>query len=264
MPSEATKPDKARGEFSLTVSRALSVLATFSSERPTLGLAEISRDVGVSKQSALRFLQALMMHGFVDQDPKTKLYRPGYEAFRIGDLVRSERGLEKAALPRLRQLSEACGFTSYLSVIRNDRMLILASVSGSGPLLFAARVGETLPVPSTATGQAALACMSDDEVAVLIKRTGLPRVTQATPTTMTELTKRIREIRTRNFAVSWEQNLLGIASVASAVAAPDGELRAVISIGFATSQVKKSECAKLGDKVRATSRAIASDLVNFE
>ena len=53
-----------RSEFSLSVSRALQILSLFNSERPALGVTEISRVLSLSKSSTLRFLQALEMHGY--------------------------------------------------------------------------------------------------------------------------------------------------------------------------------------------------------
>ena len=54
-----------RSEFSLSVSRALQILSLFTSERPALGVSEISRALSLSKTSTLRFIQALEMHGYL-------------------------------------------------------------------------------------------------------------------------------------------------------------------------------------------------------
>ena len=64
------------------------------------------------------------MHGFVDQDPVTKRYRPGFESFRVGSLFISQSGLQMGALPRMRALTSETGFTSYLSALRDDRMVV--------------------------------------------------------------------------------------------------------------------------------------------
>src|SRR5690349_18262907 len=128
-------------EFSLSVSRALNILSSFTQERPEQGLSEISRSMALSKGSVSRFLQALEMHGYVERDSRTRLYRPGPELARVGRLYRGDDDLPTAALPLMQALVRQVGFTSYLSVLREDTMVILAAVEGTGPIKYSIPVG---------------------------------------------------------------------------------------------------------------------------
>ena len=109
MPASASTKLDPRSEFSLSVSRALRILSSFSREHPEWGLSELSRMMDLSKGSVSRFLQALEMHGYVDRDPQTRLYRPGPEVARVGSLYHSAGRLRQFAMPIMRDLVQRVG-----------------------------------------------------------------------------------------------------------------------------------------------------------
>ncbi len=247
-------------EYSLSVSRALRILSSFTQEQPELGLSEISRALSLSKTSVARFLQALEMHGFVDQDPQSRKYRPGPETARVGSLYLGGGMVKQIALPVMKELVERFGFTSYLSAFRDDQMLILLSVEGAGPIKYSIPVGTKLPVHSTATGKAALAQFEPDEVDAIIARTGLDAPTRHTITQRAVMARRLAEIRTRGFSTNWEERTIGIASVAAPVRNYAGKAMCFLSLGFATSQVKREQMAALGGAVSAAAADLGARL----
>lgn len=242
------------GEFSLTVSRALQLVGLFTSERRELGVSELSRELKLSKTSVHRLIQALELHQFLDHNPLTRKYRIGVEAFRIGSLFR--RPLERDAHPFMRELVANTGFTSYLSVLRDVSMVITASVEGSGRIRYSIPIGEQLPVHATATGKAALSTLDGPAVDALLDRAGLPRRTSNTQTDIRKLKAELASIRARGYSVNWEENTVGVASVAAPIPdAADGFVP-VVSIGFATSQVERKEVPALGERVAKAAREI--------
>ncbi|MDI3470553.1 MAG: Transcriptional regulator, IclR family [Pseudolabrys sp.] len=245
-------------EFSLSVSRALRILSSFSSDNPEWGLADLSRAMSLSKGSVGRFLQALEMHGYVDRDPETKLYRPGPETARVGSLYRSAGRLRQLAIPIMRELVQRVGFTSYISELRDDQMLILAALEGPGPIKYTIPVGTRLPVHSTATGQTALAQLTVEQVDDIIKRAGLSADTRFTVTSRAALLKRLAEVRAKGYSTNWEERTLGVGSVAAPVKAADGSPLCVLSVGFATSQIKREQVGSLGRDIKAAAKQLTT------
>jgi IclR family acetate operon transcriptional repressor len=256
----AVRSASSGAEFSLSVSRALNILSSFTTERREQGLSEISREMALSKGSVSRFLQALEMHGYVDRDPRTRRYRPGPEIARVGSLYNSAGRLRQLAMPIMRELVQRVGFTSYVSELRDGQMLILAALEGPGPIKYTIPVGTRLPAHSTATGHSALAQLSKDEVADVITRVGLTPDTQFTVTTQAVLLKRLAEVRTKGYSINWEERTLGVGSVAAPVNALAGTPLCVLSVGFATSQVKKDQIAVLGREIRSAAGQLANAL----
>lgn len=242
-------------EFSLTVSRALTVLSMFSRKRPTLALSEISKETKLSKASVLRFMQALILHGYVEQDAVTRKYRPGFEAFRIGSLV-GGLGLRTIALPIMRFLTSETGFTSYLSVMFRDHMMPIASVEGNGPLRLNIPIGEQIPLHSTSTGQAALSVLDDAEVCRLLRDCTFVTNSPRAPASLPQLLKRLAEVRSQGYALSWEMSSPGVGSVSSPAVGPDGRVAAVMTLGFGIGQVEKAACGALGLKVNRAAKQL--------
>jgi DNA-binding IclR family transcriptional regulator len=253
-----------RSEFSLSVSRALQILSLFSSERPALGVAEISRALSLSKTSTLRFLQALEMHGYVERDAELRKFHPGFEAARVGSLYSGGSRVRRVALPILEHLVTQHGFTAYLTVLQNDRMVILASVEAEGRLKYSIPLGAKLPVHSTATGQAALSTLEMKEVEAIVRRAGMPARTPKTITNLPALRKVLKEVRSRGYSAIWETQSHGVGSVAAAVPRPDAKVVSVLSLGFATSQVGRNDLPALGESIRKAAATLAGLLAQEE
>jgi DNA-binding IclR family transcriptional regulator len=250
----------APSEFSLSASRALRILSGFSNEQPELGLSEISRSLSLSKAAVSRFLNALLMHGYVERNPRTGKYRAGAEAARVGSLFLAGGQMRQTARPLMQGLVERLGFSSYLSALRNDRIVILACVEGPGPIKYSIPVGAELPVHSTATGHAALACMPPGKIDGILDRSGLPAKTGNTITKRTVLSRRLAQVRARGYSLNWEENTVGVASVAAAACDPNGGPLCILSLGFATSQVGRGRVASLGQEIKKAAAELADSL----
>jgi IclR family acetate operon transcriptional repressor len=229
-------------------------------ERREQGLSEISRAMALSKGSVARFLQALELHGYVDRDPQTRLYRPGPEAARVGSLYHSAGRLRQIAMPIMKDLVQRVGFTSYVSELRDGHMLILAALEGPGPIKYTIPVGTKLPVHSTATGHSALAQLSNEEASRIVGQVGMKPDTRFTVTTRTALLKRLADVRANGYSINWEERTLGVGSVAAPVNAADGSPLCVLSVGFATSQVKKDQIGALGREIKSAAKQLAAAL----
>jgi DNA-binding IclR family transcriptional regulator len=258
--AKAAAKSSSKPEFSLSVSRALRILSGFTDECPERSLSEISTSLALSKASVSRFLQALEMHGYVDRDPQTRMYRPGPEPARVGNLYHSVGRLKQVALPVLQLMVQRFGFTSYLSALRDEHMVILAAVEATGPIRYSIPVGTKLPVHNTATGQTALAQLDRNEVDALIKRTGLPAATPNTITSRAALLRRISEVRANGYSINWEERTVGVASVAAAANNRDGAPLCVLSLGLATSQIKRERMDELGLEIKAAASLLADKL----
>ncbi len=244
-------------EFSLTVSRALQVLAAFDVNRTELGVSEIARMLSLSRTAIQRLVQTLEIHHFLEQNPETRKYRIGVQAFRIGNLFALGRQLETLARPDMEALAARATFTVYLSVLRHDAMVMTAAIEGSGPLRYNAQVGQRLPLHSTAAGKVALASLSPAEADAILARTGQRAITPNTITDRAALHEQLAEIRDRGFSVNRGENTPGVGSIAAPIFDANGRLLAVLSNTFATSQVAPQDIDALGRDIAQTARGIA-------
>ena len=162
----------------------LARFSLFNSERPVLGVTEISRALSLSKTSTLRFLQALEMHGYLDATPTCANIIPASRR-RASEASTPAAPVCAALLCRSSDVSSPSTASRPISpVLQNDRMVILASVEAEGRLKYSIPLGAKLPVHSTATGQAALSTLETGEVEAIVRRAGMPARTRKTITTL--------------------------------------------------------------------------------
>ena len=67
---------------SATAAKALGLLSCFDETVGALGLSDLARAAQQDKTTTLRHAKALIETGFLEQDPRTKLYHIGAEVLR--------------------------------------------------------------------------------------------------------------------------------------------------------------------------------------
>ena len=257
-PSFLRSRNQGESEFSLTASRALSVLAAFDSNRSEMGVSEIARALELSRTAVQRLVQTLEMHQFLEQNPRNRKYRIGVQAFRIGNLFAPGRRLEILARPAMETLGASTTFTVYMSILRHDTMVLTAAVEAAGPMRYCAQIGQRLPLHSTASGKVALAQLRPEDASRLLESAGMRPVTANTTTDRAKLLSELAAIRARGFSINWEEHTQGVGSVAAPIFDHTDGLLAVLSVAFATSQVERRLTPALGVLVAKTATDISA------
>src|SRR5581483_9174508 len=76
-----------------SVANALRVLQAFTLDTPELGIAELARELALSKATVHAVLATLVQQGFADRNPVTRRYRLGLKAFEVGNVALQGLGL---------------------------------------------------------------------------------------------------------------------------------------------------------------------------
>jgi IclR family acetate operon transcriptional repressor len=245
---------KAESEFSLTVARALQILLSFGDGRSELGISELGRELSQHKVSVQRNMRALEKYGFVEQNPVTRKYRIGVQVHRLGRLFAYSRLVETHAEPLMQDLVTDTGYTSYLATLRKGKMLIIASYEGNGPIRFSIPVGTVLPIPGTAVGKAALSVLDDEEQQAVLRTTDLAGAE------LKRFLRELAEVRKAGFATVDSKHFPGVGAVAAPILGSQGQLVAVVSIGFAVGQATRAKVLELGRQIQTTAGEIARRL----
>ncbi len=151
---------------SQSVDRALGLLSLIGREPADgLPLGEIVSGSGLNKPTARRLLLALMRAGLVEQEPQTRRYCLGEQAFVLGVLAARRHGLLEIAMDGLRRLSAETQDTSFLTVRRENYAICLHREEGTYPVrTHALQAGDQHPLGVGAGSLAMLAALPDDDV----------------------------------------------------------------------------------------------------
>jgi DNA-binding IclR family transcriptional regulator len=259
---QRTRRDRAgsdSGALSQTVSRAVAILRAFNRDKTELGVTELSAQLGLSKTTVFRLVQTLTKYDLLERDAGSARYRIGFGAFEIG-LLFSQAALDREAEPHMRELVEKTGLTSQLAVFHRNRMVIVASEEARAPLRYSVTVGETRPLHSSAVGKAALSTFDDRRVGAIIAECGMPKRTPKTITSIRKLKADLAQTRLRGYAVNWEENTTGVASVAAPIRSRQLTAPTVISLAFPVGQVDKEDVAVIGALLKKAAESIGARL----
>ncbi len=153
--------DELAGTGSRSVARALSILELMARAERPLGLAEISRELGLPKTSALSLLRALSASNFAEVDDAGR-YRLGVRSFEVGAAYLRTMTPVQAVERELEWLTHELAATSHFAVLEGDEVLYLAKHDPPGTALkLASSLGARLPAAITAVGKAQLAFARD-------------------------------------------------------------------------------------------------------
>jgi DNA-binding IclR family transcriptional regulator len=218
-------------------------------------MSDIARDMGISKARAHRHLRALMLHGYVLQDPETERYGIGIKLLTLGESVRDRFDVVTATKPEMGRLRDQTGQTVTVSALVEGSIVVLDLLQGKTLVEFGIRPGSTLDFHASAHGLVALAYGPS----YLLER-ALERPLKAwTPSTLTDPVKlraEVETVRRRRWATAADQLLVGVNALASPVFDYRNEWRGTIAIVGSTQFIDAAPAARqLALVVEAASEA---------
>ncbi len=213
-----------------TVERAADVLVLFArSQRPSLGVTDIARELALSKAAVHRILSSLRTRQLVCLDEETRRYALGPAAFALGVAYQARIDVRQAAAPELAALAELTGETATLSILTGAARMYVDQVTPQREIVMSVPLGLMFPLHAGASSKAMLAFMSDADVERALSEP-LPAFTESTLTDAVSLRAELNRVRAQGFATSAGERQAGAVSVASPVFDHQGRPVAAISI----------------------------------
>jgi IclR family KDG regulon transcriptional repressor len=244
-----------------TVERAMTIMKTFSTERPELTLTEISASVGLNKSTVHRFMRTLMQGGFVSLNPANKRYRVGPALVSLGQLAIEHIEIRQVARRHINALQQKVGETVHLAILDDDEVVYIDIIESTAHFLrLNSRIGKRAPAYCTGIGKALLAFGDEASVDAFIAKTVL---VQHTPRTLTDpdlLRADLAESRRRGYAIDQGEFNPIVRCMAAPVFDRTGRAAAAVSVTRICVDSDTILEPAVGDLVRATADGIAHDL----
>ncbi len=213
-------------------------------------LTDLARELSLSKAACYAMLQTLIARGFV-ADKGTGIarrYRLGMTLARLGEQTIDSIALPDVAVPALRDLTAEVSLTSRVAVFDEGYAVVVGRIDAPGAIRFDAALGRRELPHCTAVGKALLASLPTVEVREILNRTGLPRRTPRTITSVTALMKDLARIGRRGYAIDDEEDTEGVQCIGACVFDRSGKAAGAISV---TGLKQRSRNGNL-DRIAAT------------
>ncbi len=184
-----------------SIGRGFAIIEEIARSRDGIGLADLSKRVGLHNSTTFHLVKTLVSLGYVRQLKDTKRYRIGRPLFALAASALDEVEMMSLATPVLDDLARATGESAHFSVPMGDSVVVLARTSGPGAFQLTDRVGVVRPVHCTALGKIMLAAMAPDQFEGYLQRAELKAQTQKSIVSAERLTREIVEVRRSGLAV---------------------------------------------------------------
>jgi IclR family KDG regulon transcriptional repressor len=191
--------EKQRGGVQ-SLGRAFAILEEVARHRDGIGLAELSKLVGLHNSTTFHLARTLASLGYLRQDKESKRYRIGRPLFALAASALDEIEMVHVATPVLEDLSRETSESGHFGVRMGDAVVVIARTSGPGAFQLTERVGVVRPVHCTALGKIILAALRPDQLKRMLERIELKPATENSITDAAVLLKEIEEIRRTGIA----------------------------------------------------------------
>lgn len=183
-----------------SIGRAFAILEEVARNRDGIGLAELSKKVGLHNSTTFHLVKTMVSLGYIRQLKDSKRYRIGRPLFALAASALDEMEMVSLATPVLEDLSAATGESGHFAVRMGDTVTVIARTSGAGAFQLTDRVGVVRPAYCTALGKVMLAALRDDQLERYLARTELKPMTPKSVTDAAMLRREIEEVRRAGLA----------------------------------------------------------------
>jgi DNA-binding IclR family transcriptional regulator len=184
-----------------SLGRAFGIMEEIARHRDGIGLAELSKRVGLHNSTTFHLVKTMVSLGYVRQLKDSKRYRIGRPLFALAASALDEVEMTSLATPVLEDLSRGTGEGTQFAVRSGDAVVVLARTSGQGAFQLTDRVGGVRPAHCTALGKVMLSALVPDQFERFLARADLKGNTPKSIVKVGELRREIEDVRKAGMAI---------------------------------------------------------------
>lgn len=216
------------------LAKGLSVIETFSVDKPRQTISEVSAASGLDRATARRCLLTLAHLGYADYDGKNFTLTP--RILRLGTACLVTMPLPQMVQPLLDRLSDTLGESSSVSVLDGSDIVYVARAAQRKVMSIALMPGSRLPAFCTSMGRVMLAALPPSEAMAIIAASPLTQRTPHTIIAPEALEAALQTVRRDGFALIDQEVELGLRSIAVPLLNARGKTVAALNVGLSASQ----------------------------
>jgi IclR family pca regulon transcriptional regulator len=254
--------DAAAKSTSQSLQRGLAILSAFDSDRPQIGVSELSRELQLSRSTTHRYIATLAQLGYLQQDSESKRYRLGPKVLDLGFSAINSMDVREISAPHLRRLSDETGHTVNLAILDGVDVVYIERCRTARPgqreIDLNLHVGARLPAYCTALGKAILAFVPEERRDELIARIDFQPRGPNTLTDADAFRAELDRIRAKGIAVNDEELAYGLRSIAAPIRSHSGDVLAALNLAVHRTMASMDELiARFGPAVARTAHDIS-------
>lgn len=226
-------------DFMTSLARGLAVIRTFSDQRRSLTIAQISHKTGISRAAVRRCLHTLKQLGYAEDDGNGFALKP--KVLTLGYSYLSSTPLTVSALPHLNRISRRLNESCSLAVLDDDEVLYVARSATSRIMSVSLNTGSRLPAYCTSLGRTLLAGLDEEALDDYFSRVTLKAYTERTVVSEARLRDILDGVRRDGYALIEEELEVGLRSIAVPVRGASGGVIAALNVGAQAGRISSRQ-----------------------
>ena len=262
VPPQRNIDDDAEGRQRVGVQslgRAFAILEEVARHREGIGLADLSKLVGLHNSTTFHLAKTMVSLGYIRQEKDSKRYRVGRPLFVLAASALDEIEMVNLATPVLEDLSRETGESSHFSVRMGDAVVVLVRTSGPGAFQLTDRVGVVRPAHCTALGKVILASLRQDQFERFLERAELKPSTPHSITDASALRREIADVRRSGIAFDDGEFNLEVRCVAVPVKDFTGQVIGALGISGPIWRLSKEALQSRAKIVQAAATRLSAE-----
>jgi len=243
-----------------SLERAFAILEEIARDRGGVGLAELSKRVGLHASTSFHLVRTMAQLGYVDQLRDTKKYRIGRRLFTLAAGALDEIELVGVATPILEKLTLDTGEYSHFAIRSGADVVVVAKTVGTGMFQLVDRVGSVRPAHATALGKVLLAALTPAQLESYLDARELLRLTPKTIVKRESLLRELEEVRRKGISLDDGEFDAEVRCAAVPVRDFAGRVAGAIGISGPIWRLSLQALNEKSAKVRAAAAVLSAEL----
>jgi DNA-binding IclR family transcriptional regulator len=254
---DANRPASANYHANALV-RGLALLEQLAGQSHPQTLNDFSDGTDLPKSTLVRLLSVLGEMEYVVRVDDRPSYRLGHKVQRLAAAYISSLDLSVLAAAHLAPLAAETGHTANLGVLDGDQVLHLCVKEPDRPLRFTAAPGTRDHTYCTGLGKLLLANIDAKHLSACTPAEPFPSFTENTITSLDLLTRELRRISRRGYAVDDNERTTGLRCVAVPVEV-DGQCLAAVSVSGPSAEFTPTKQEEYAGRLNKVAARLAAD-----
>jgi len=244
--------------MSESAGKALDLLFYLARTEGEVTLARLSRDTGMNKATALRYLAVLESRGVAER--RGSGWSLGLALYELGTRVPVRSLVVERVRPFLERLARETGETANLGCLAGGSAVYLDRAEADRSLRMRSVPGDRMPLYCTGMGKAILSQLPEDRIRAILGPGPLPRINDRTMTDPEEVLKDAMKSRDAGYGMDKEEYETGLTCMALPISLPESDFHGAMSVSGPTARMRDPVVReRMLDALRhATADAIAA------
>lgn len=219
--------------MNIAILRALDILKIVGKSSEPMSLTDISKALDIPKTTAFNIINTLVNEKcLVIKNKRSKLYELGLGIYELGNLYINKVEYLELIRDAIRKIRDELSSSSFCCIVDNDELIYIDKFETSDTLRSSIKLGQRMPMYSASLGKIILANYSERDLNNYLGRIELKAKTNKTITDKNKLKLELERARADGYAISDEENDIGLYCIAAPVFDSEGKAFAAISASF--------------------------------